>query len=141
MILIASDHAAFDLKQHLVAFLKEMRHEVEDLGVDRIESVDYPDFAHRLSEGVQRGDGVQGILICGTGLGMSMAANRHSGIRAALCHDAYTAAMARKHNDANVLCLGARVLGIGVAEQVVRVFLSTPFEGGRHQGRIDKIEV
>ncbi len=140
MILIASDHAAFDLKQHLVAFLKEMHHEVGDLGVDQIESVDYPDFAHRLAEGVQRGDGVQGILICGTGLGMSMAANRHAGIRAALCHDAYTAAMARKHNDANVLCLGARVLGVGVAEQVVRVFLSTPFEGGRHQRRVDKIE-
>lgn len=140
MILIASDHAAFDLKQHLVAFLKEMHHEVHDLGVERVESVDYPDFAHRLAEGIQRGDAVQGILICGTGLGMSMAANRHAGIRAALCHDAYTAAMARKHNDANVLCLGARVLGAGVVEQIVRVFLSTPFEGGRHQRRVDKIE-
>lgn len=141
MILIASDHAAFDLKQHLVAFLKEMGHEVKDLGVERIESVDYPDFAHRLAEGIDRGDGVQGILVCGTGLGMSMAANRHAGIRAALCHDAYTAAMARKHNDANVLCLGARVLGTGVVEQIVRVFLSTPFEGGRHQRRVDKIEI
>jgi len=141
MILIASDHAAFELKQHLVDFLKEMHHEVNDLGVNRIESVDYPDFAHRLAEGIERGDGVQGILICGTGLGMSMSANRHPGIRAALCHDAYTAAMARKHNDANVLCLGARVLGVGVAEQVVRVFLSTPFEGGRHQRRVDKIEI
>jgi len=141
MILIASDHAAFDLKAHIVAFLKEMNHEVEDLGVERVESVDYPDFAHRLAEGIGRGDGAQGILICGTGLGMSMAANRHAGIRAALCHDAYTAAMARKHNDANVLCLGARVLGVGVAEQVVRVFLSTPFEGGRHQRRVDKIEI
>lgn len=141
MILIASDHAAFDLKQYLVTFLKEMGHEVEDLGVDGVESVDYPDFAHRLAEGVQRGDGVQGILVCGTGLGMSMAANRHRAIRAAVCHDAYTAAMARKHNDANVLCLGARVLGVGVVEQVVRVFLSTPFEGGRHQRRVDKIEI
>ena len=141
MILIASDHAAFDLKQHVVAFLKEMHHEVDDLGVNGTESVDYPDFAHRLAEGVLRGDGVQGILICGTGLGMSMSANRHPGIRAALCHDAYTAAMARKHNDANVLCLGARVLGTGVAEQIVRVFLSTPFEGGRHQRRVDKIEM
>lgn len=141
MILIASDHAAFDLKQHLRTFLKEMGHEVHDLGVDQIESVDYPDFAHRLAEGIGRGEGVQGILICGTGLGMSMSANRHPGIRAALCHDAYTAAMARKHNDANVLCLGARVLGVGVAEQVVRVFLSTPFEGGRHQRRVQKIEI
>ncbi len=141
MILIASDHAAFDLKQHLGTFLKEMGHEVHDLGVDQIESVDYPDFAHRLAEGIGRGEGVQGILICGTGLGMSMSANRHPGIRAALCHDAYTAAMARKHNDANVLCLGARVLGVGVAEQVVRVFLSTPFEGGRHQRRVEKIEI
>lgn len=139
MILVASDHAAFELKQRLVAFLREMRHEVDDLGVDGTDSVDYPDFAHRLADGVERGDGVQGILICGTGLGMSMAANRHAGIRAALCHDAYTAEMARRHNDANVLCLGARVLGIGVAEQIVRVFLSTPFEGGRHQRRVDKI--
>jgi ribose 5-phosphate isomerase B len=141
MILIASDHAAFELKQHLVHFLKEMHHEIIDLGADGLESVDYPDFAHRLAEGVIRGDAVQGILICGTGLGMSMSANRHAGIRAALCHDAYTASMARRHNDANVLCLGARVLGVGVAEQVVRVFLSTPFEGGRHQRRVDKIEI
>lgn len=141
MILVASDHAAFELKQHLVAFLKEMNQEVEDLGVDRIESVDYPDFAHRLAEGIERGDAVRGILICGTGLGMSMAANRHTGIRAALCHDAYTAEMTRRHNDANVLCLGARVLGIGVAEQIVTIFLNTPFEGGRHLRRVEKIEI
>ncbi len=141
MILIASDHAAVELKRYLVSFLTDMSHEVRDLGTDGEESVDYPDFAHRLAEGILAGDAVQGILICGTGLGMSMSANRHPGIRAALCHDAYTAGMARKHNDANVLCLGARVLGTGVAEQIVRVFLSTPFEGGRHQRRVDKIEI
>lgn len=141
MILIASDHAAFEMKQHLVKFLKELNHQVEDLGVDKMESVDYPDFAHRLAEGVARGDAVRGILVCGTGLGMSMAANRHAGIRAALCHDAFTAEMTRRHNDANVLCLGARVLGFGVAEQIVRIFLDTPFEGGRHQRRVEKIEI
>ena len=140
MILIASDHAAIDLRRKLVAHLSDLGHEVEDLGVHEDRSVDYPDYAHELARGITEGSADKGILVCGTGLGMSMAANRHRGIRAALCHDAYTAEMARRHNDANVLCLGARVLGLGVAEQVVSVFLDTAFEGGRHQRRIDKIE-
>jgi ribose 5-phosphate isomerase B len=139
VILLACDHAALDLKDHLCRILGEAGREVEDLGVHDAQSVDYPDLAHRLAERVAREDAV-GVLICGTGIGMSMAANRHTGVRAALCHDAFTALMARRHNDANVLCLGARVLGIGVAEQIVEVFLATRFDGGRHQRRVAKIE-
>lgn len=140
MILIASDHAAYDLKGHVIEFLKGLGHDVRDLGVDGHRSVDYPDFAHTLCRELLNEPDQLGILICGTGIGMSMAANRHPGIRAALCHDALTAEMARQHNDANVLCLGARVSGVGVAEQMIRVFLNTPFGGGRHQRRVSKIE-
>ncbi len=141
MIYIASDHAAFDLRQEMMKFLTEMREEFEDLGVEEKRSVDYPDYARAVARAVAAEEGARGILICGTGLGMSISANRHPGIRAALCHDAYTAAMARRHNDANVLCMGARVLGVGVAEQVLRVFLNTAFEGGRHQRRVEKMEI
>jgi len=140
MIYIGSDHAAFEMRLEIAGLLGEMREEFNDLGVDKKRSVDYPDFAHAVAQAVSEDPGSRGILICGTGLGMSMSANRHTGIRAALCHDAYTAAMARRHNDANVLCMGARVLGLGVAEQVLRVFLNTPFDGGRHRRRVDKIE-
>ncbi len=140
MIAIASDHAGLPLKRHLVAYLEKLGHQILDLGVDEDRSVDYPDFAHDLAGRVAAGEAGRGILICGTGLGMSMAANRHPGVRAALCHDAYTAEMARRHNDANVLCMGARVLGPGVAEQVTTVFLTTAFDGGRHRRRVNKIE-
>jgi ribose 5-phosphate isomerase B len=102
--------------------------------------VDYPDFAHAVANAVAGGEAERGILICGTGIGMSLAANRHSGVRAALCHDAFTAEMARRHNDANVLCVGARSTGQGVIEQIARIFLDTPFEGDRHQRRVEKIE-
>ena len=140
MIVIASDHAGFEVKTVVVEHLRATGREVEDLGPVTSESVDYPDFAHRVSRRVADGAADRGILICGTGLGMSMSANRHSGVRAAVCTDAYTAEMARRHNDANVLCIGARVLGAGVIEQVVDVFLATDFEGGRHQRRTAKIE-
>jgi len=140
MIAIASDHAGIALKADLVRQLQELGLEVEDLGPDDPSSVDYPDYAHLLASAVADGRVERGILICGTGLGMSMTANRHPGVRAALCHDAYTAEMARRHNDANVLCMGARTIGAGVAEQLVRVFVDTPFEGGRHQRRVAKIE-
>jgi len=140
MILIASDHAGFRLKRQLVEFLSDRGETPLDLGVEDDHSVDYPDYAHRLASAIEAGEADRGILICGTGLGMSMSANRHPGIRAALCHDAYTAEYARRHNDANVLCLGGRVLGPGVAEQIVEIFLDTAFEGGRHQRRVDKIE-
>jgi ribose 5-phosphate isomerase B len=140
MIAIASDHAGIALKSELGRQLRERGLAVEDLGPEDPSSVDYPDYAHLLARAVADGRVERGILICGTGIGMSMAANRHPGVRAALCHDAYTAEMARRHNDANVLCLGARTIGVGVAEQVVRVFVDTPFEGGRHQRRVAKIE-
>jgi ribose 5-phosphate isomerase B len=103
--------------------------------------VDYPDYAHLLAQAVSDGRIERGILICGTGIGMSMAANRHRGVRAALCHDAYTAEMARRHNNANVLCLGERSTGAGVVEQIVRIFVNGEFEGGRHQRRVAKIEL
>ena len=140
MIVLASDHAGVALKALLLRLLDERGLEHEDLGPADETSVDYPDFAHLLASRIASGGAQRGILICGTGIGMSMAANRHPGVRAALCHDAYTAEMARRHNDANVLCLGARVLGDGLALQVVGVFLDTAFEGGRHQRRVSKIE-
>jgi ribose 5-phosphate isomerase B len=140
MIVVASDHAAVELKRVVVELSAARCEPHTDLGPADDRSVDYPDYAHRLVAEITAGRAESGILICGTGIGMSMAANRHPGIRAALCHDAYTAEMARRHNDANVLCLGARVVGTGVAEQVVEVFLETAFEGGRHQRRVTKIE-
>jgi ribose 5-phosphate isomerase B len=140
MIVCASDHAAVDLKNHLAERLRKAGRAVEDLGVHDTTSVDYPDFAHAVAEKVASGEAEFGVLVCGTGIGMSLAANRHPGVRAALCHDAYTADMARRHNDANVLCVGARVVGPGVAEQILDVFFGTEFEGGRHGRRVDKIE-
>jgi ribose 5-phosphate isomerase B len=139
-IVIASDHAGVDLKAQIVALIDEAGHEIRDLGPADTSSVDYPDFAHAVAGAVAAGEARRGILICGTGIGMSLAANRHPQVRAALCHDAFTAEMARRHNDANVLCIGARSTGPGVAEQIVRIFLDTPFEGGRHQRRVEKIE-
>jgi ribose 5-phosphate isomerase B len=141
MIVIASDHAGVELKAQMVSLVASLGQEIRDLGPDDTASVDYPDYAHAVADAVSASEAERGILICGTGIGMSMSANRHPGVRAALCHDAYTAEMARRHNDANVLCLGARVTGDGVAEQIVRVFLGTDFEGGRHQRRIDLIEI
>jgi ribose 5-phosphate isomerase B len=140
VIVIASDHAGVELKARLVAAARAAGHEITDLGPADTGSVDYPDFAHRVAAAVAAGEAGRGVLICGTGIGMSMTANRHPGVRAALCHDAFTAEMARRHNDANVLCLGARVTGTGVAEQVLTVFLATGFEGGRHQRRVARIE-
>jgi len=141
MIAIASDHAGIALKTDIYQVLKGLGLEVEDLGPTDTKSVDYPDYAHLLAQAVSDGRIEWGVLICGTGLGMSMAANRHPGVRAALCHDAYTAEMARLHNDANILCIGARATGPGVAEQIARFFAETEFEGDRHQRRVAKIEL
>jgi ribose 5-phosphate isomerase B len=141
MIVIASDHAGVELKAALFEIVRSSGRDIRDLGPSETTSVDYPDFAHRVARAVAGGEADAGILICGTGIGMSMSANRHRGVRAALCHDAFTAEMSRRHNDTNVLCLGARVTGVGVAEQMVRIFLDTAFEGGRHQRRIEKIEI
>lgn len=138
---IATDHAGVAIKHDVILMLKDKGHEIIDLGPFSDERVDYPDFAHLVSREVLTHEGTQGILICGSGIGMSLAANRHAGIRAALCHDAYTAQMARAHNDANILCFGQRIVGLGVIESMLDAWCKTPFEGGRHGCRVAKIEV
>lgn len=137
---IATDHAGVDLKDYTVELLKQKGHEVVDLGPFDKERVDYPDYAVKVAQSVLADASSQGILICGSGIGMSMAANRFHGIRAALCHDAYTAQVARGHNDANILCFGERIVGKGVAESIIDAWLNSSFEGGRHCGRVEKIE-
>ncbi len=137
---IATDHAGIDLKDYMVELLKNKGHEVIDLGPYTKDRVDYPDYAVKVSESVLADTSSQGILICGSGIGMSMAANRHKGIRAALCHDAYTAMVARGHNNANILCFGERIVGKGVAESILDSWIASSFDGGRHCGRVDKIE-
>jgi ribose 5-phosphate isomerase B len=138
---IASDHGGFQLKGQLVAKLREAGHEVEDLGTTSTESTDYPDYAHTLARGVADGKWPRGILVCGTGVGMAIAANRHAGVRAVNCSDTYTARLSREHNDSNVLTVGERVLGPGLAWDVVRAWLDGAFEGGeRHTRRVSKIE-
>ncbi len=137
---IATDHAGLELKNYTVELLKSKGHEVIDLGPYTKDRVDYPDFAVKVAKAIQEEPEADGILICGSGIGMSMTANRFKGIRAALCHDAYTATMARAHNDANVLCYGERVVGRGVAESILDAWIAGAFEGGRHAGRVEKIE-
>jgi len=136
-IAIGCDHGGIGLKNELASLIKEMGHELDDQGCHSVESVDYPAFAKSVCSLVQAGRCDRGILICGTGIGMSMVANRFDGIRAALCHELFTAKMSREHNDANVLCLGARVVGPGLAAEIVRTWVATDFAGGRHQRRID----
>lgn len=138
---IGTDHAGVDLKDYTVELLKEKGHEVIDLGPFCKTRVDYPDFAHKVAEAVLKDSTSQGILICGSGIGMSMTANKHKGIRAALCHDAYTATVARGHNDANILCFGERIVGKGVAESILDAWIAGSFDGGRHCGRVEKIEI
>lgn len=139
-LLFASDHAGLDLKIVLLAHARQLKHEATDLIIASGEKVDYPDFAHEVARRVAAGDVDFGVLVCGTGIGMSIVANRCRGVRAALCHDAFTAEAARRHNDANILCMGGRTTGPGVAVQMLDVFLSTPFDGGRHARRVTKIE-
>ena len=139
-VFLGSDHAGLELKTVVAAHLAAAGHTVVDLGPSEAKSVDYPDFAKAVCAKVLETTGSCGILICGTGIGMSMAANRIPGIRAALCVNEYLARMTRLHNDANVLCLGERVIGQGLAASIVDVFLDTAFEGGRHQRRVDMIE-
>ncbi|HOX45327.1 MAG TPA: ribose 5-phosphate isomerase B [Myxococcota bacterium] len=139
-VAVASDHGGLGLKGLVVARLQAWGHQVEDLGTQGTASVDYPDFAARLAAGVVAGRYRLGVLVCGTGIGMSIMANRFRGVRAAVCGSAYTARMARAHNDANVLCLGERVTGPGEAEDILRAFLDTPFEGGRHARRVEKLD-
>ena len=137
---IASDHAGVDYKAIVTGTLESMGYEVQDHGTHNTQSCDYPVFAHELCNAVEAEENGVGILICGTGIGMSMAANRHKGIRAALCTTELHARLTRQHNNANVLCLGARMTGEAQALAIVRAFLTTEFEGGRHQRRIDLLQ-
>ena len=136
-ITIGSDHAGYALKMKIIPHLKELGWEVIDVGTDSEASCDYPVFADAVCKNIQNGTTKLGILICGTGIGMSMAANKHRGIRAAACSDVFSARLTRAHNDANVLCFGEREVGYGVACDLVDAFLSTEFEGGKHQRRVD----
>ena len=138
-IVIGCDHAGFQLKNQVIASLKEAGYDVADVGTYSEESCSYPAIAHELCTKIQSGERELGILICGTGIGMSMAANKHAGIRAAACENTFSARMTRMHNDANVLCLGERVIGYGLAGDMVDLFIDTPCEGGRHQARVDDI--
>lgn len=138
-ISIGSDHAGFELKEKIKKYLLELDHEYEDFGTNSTESVDYPDFALKVAESVAKKECDRGILICGSGLGMSMAANKVPGIRAALCCNAEMARLSREHNDANVLTIGARLIDENTAKEIVRVWLTTDFAGNRHLGRINKI--
>ncbi len=138
-IVIANDHGGLELKLILKADLIHMGYEVLDLGCDDETSVDYPDYALKLSSAIKDKKADTGLLICGSGIGISIAANRHFHIRAALVHDALTARLCREHNDANVIVFGGRTIGVEVARDCLKIFLNTDFEGGRHQGRLDKI--
>lgn len=139
-IAIASDHAGIDLKNTLVELLKNLGHEVVDFGAHNRDSVDYPDYGIPVAEQVSEGKVDRGVLICGTGIGMSIVANKFPHVRAALCHDPFTAKVSRQHNDANILVLGQRVLEEEKAQEITRIWLDTGFEGGRHERRIRKIE-
>lgn len=139
MIAIGSDHGGFELKGHIIAHLKELGIEVKDFGTYTEDSVDYPDCAKPVCEAVLSGEYERGILICGTGIGISMAANKFDGIRAALCTNVFSAKMAKEHNNANIICLGGRVTGRELAFMIVDTFMEAEFQGGRHQNRIDKI--
>ena len=138
-IAIGSDHRGWQVKARLVKMLQDAGHEMFDLGTNSADSVDYPDIASAVSSRVSAGDVDRGILICGTGIGMSISANKFSGVRAATCQDAFVAEMSRRHNDVNVLCLGGDLLGERLVDDLVGIWLKTEFEGGRHGRRIDKI--
>jgi ribose 5-phosphate isomerase B len=139
-IIIGSDHRGVEAKRRLVAVLRTLAEDVTDIGTEGPESCDYPDFAYQVALRVSRGGADRGILICGTSIGMCIVANKVRGVRAASCQDSITAEMSRRHNDANVLCLSADLLGEELMERMVRIFLETPFEGGRHARRVDKIK-
>lgn len=136
---MGADHAGYELKQHLSAMLASAGHDVADLGTHGTESCDYPPICAAVGRAVRDGNADVGIVLGGSGQGEQLAANKVRGVRAALCNDLYTARMARSHNDANVLSMGARVVGTGLAEEIVQVFLSTPFEGGRHERRVAQL--
>lgn len=139
-VAIASDHGGMNIRKEIILLMKEMNIEYVDLGCECTTSVDYPDYAIPVAEKVARGEIDRGILICGTGIGMSITANKVKGIRCALVHDMFSAKATREHNDTNMLAMGERVIGPGLARDIVKIWLTTPFEGGRHEKRINKIE-
>lgn len=138
-IAFASDHAGYTLKQELIAFAQTKGFDAIDLGTNSTDSVDYPDFGSKAALAIKNGDCDKAVIICGSGIGISIAANRHKEVRAALCHDVTSARLARQHNDANIIAFGARFIGIDVAKDCLITFLETEFEGGRHQKRVEKL--
>jgi len=138
VVFIGSDHGGYELKEQIKSFLEEIGVDVEDLGTYSLKSCDYPDIAQKVALNVVKSK-EKGILICGSGIGMSIAANKVKGIRCALCHDAYTAEYSRRHNDANIIAFGGRTTGVEIAKQMVKIFLFTEFDGGRHEQRVEKI--
>ena len=138
-IAIGSDHAGFNLKEAVKGFLTELGHTCQDFGCANTSSVDYPDFAFAVADAVAQGKFERGILICGTGIGMSIVANKVPGIRAALCHDVFSAKSCRQHNDANILCMGERAIGQGHAKEIIAAYLASDFDGGRHARRLEKM--
>ena len=138
-VVIASDHGGFNLKNIILKHIKEQGTDIEDYGCYSLESCDYPIYAKKIADIVSKNSDIKGILVCGTGIGMSIAANKFKNIRAALCSDTFSARMTRLHNDSNILCLGERVTGAGLALDIVDTWLNTEFEGGRHQRRLDMI--
>ncbi|MBT3787305.1 MAG: ribose 5-phosphate isomerase B [Alphaproteobacteria bacterium] len=141
IVAIAADHGGYEMKELLKADLDGLGFDVLDLGTNNADSVDYPDFGHAIGEAIANSQARYGVAICGSGIGISIAANRHANVRAALCHDGLTAKLSRQHNNANVLALGARIIGIETARDAVSAFFTTDFEGGRHERRVDKIEL
>lgn len=139
-VAVGSDHRGFVVKRKIVELLQKLGHDVRDLGASSLEAVDYPDFAVQVAVAVSEGQVDRGILVCGTGIGMSIAANKVRGVRAAPCHDDITAELSRRHNDANVLCLSADLLGERLIDRMIQIWLTTEFEGGRHARRIEKIK-
>ena len=139
-IAIASDHGGFELKESVITFLLKKGWEVDNLGAPSTDSVDYPDYEIKVAKAIIEKKFVRGILICGTGVGMSIVVNRFPGIRGTLCSDVYTAKMCREHNDSNILILGGRVISVSLASEILDIWLKTEFEGGRHQRRLDKIK-
>lgn len=138
-VAIASDHGGITIRKEIISLLEEMKVEYVDLGCECDTSVDYPDYALPVAEKVVKGEVDRGILVCGTGIGMSIAANKVKGVRCALVHDTFSAKATREHNDTNILAMGERVIGPGLAQEIAKVWLNTPFEGGRHEKRINKI--
>jgi len=139
MIALGADHAGYEFKEKIKSVLKSLGLEYQDFGTDSPESTDYPDYAHKVAEAVSTNKAERGILVCGTGIGMSIVANKHNGVRAAAVESVEASRLSRQHNNANILCLGARITPWDKAQEIVKAFLTTPFEGGRHQRRVEKI--